>query len=70
MCPESVEDMVKSVDVLVLAVKPYNALDVLKKHVFVKQQEKPKSLISVVACVPLEKLREVPRDDINQQNTM
>lgn len=58
-CMDSVLDMVREVDVVILAVKPHQALPLLSKYSFGLNQSLPKSLVSVVAGVTIEDLRKV-----------
>ena len=53
--------MVNKVDVVILAVKPHQALDVLRKHSLPSGSEtrKTKALISVVAGIPMSDLKKV-----------
>ena len=53
--------MVDNVDVVILAVKPHQALDVLRKHRLLSGSEtrKTKALISVVAGIPMSDLKKV-----------
>lgn len=58
-CVDGVVDMVREVDVIVLAVKPHQALPLLSKYSFALSQSSPKLLVSVVAGVTIEDLRKV-----------
>ena len=53
--------MVDKVDVVILAVKPHQALDVLRKHRLPSGSEtrETKALISVVAGIPMSDLKKV-----------
>ena len=57
-CMDSVLDMVKEVNVVILAVKPHQALPLLSKHSFGLCQPS-KGLVSVVAGVTIQDLRKV-----------
>ena len=58
-CVDSVLDMVREVDVIVLAVKPHQALPLLCKYSLGLSQYSPKILVSVVAGVPIKDLQKV-----------
>ena len=58
-CVDSVLDMVREVDVIVLAVKPHQALPLLSKYSASLSQCSPKVLVSVVAGVTIGDLRKV-----------
>ena len=56
---DNVLDMVREVDVIVLAVKPHQALPLLSKYSLGLSQYSPKILVSVVAGVTIEDLQKV-----------
>ena len=56
---DSVLDMVREVDVIVLAVKPHQALPLLCKYSLGLSQYSPKILVSVVAGVTIKDLQKV-----------
>ena len=58
-CVDNVLDMVREVDVIVLAVKPHQALPLLSKYSLGLSQYSPKILVSVVAGVTIEDLQKV-----------
>ena len=58
-CVDNVLDMVREVDVIVLAVKPHQALPLLCKYSLGLSQYSPEILVSVVAGVTIEDLQKV-----------
>ena len=58
-CVDSVLDMVREVDVIVLAVKPHQALPLLSKYSLGLSQCSRKILVSVVAGLTIEDLHKV-----------
>jgi len=58
-CVDNVLDMVREVDVIVLAVKPHQALPLLSKYSLGLSQYSPKILVSVVAGVTIKDLHKV-----------
>ena len=58
-CVDNVLDMVREVDVIVLAVKPHQALPLLCKYSLGLSQYSPKILVSVVAGVTIKDLQKV-----------